>query len=53
MHSRAHVFDDILAKGVARNANTEVNENLHGPIKDIYDKSKTEKMLMKRYDNAI
>ena len=37
MHLRAHVFDDILAKGVTRGYNTKVNEHLHGPIKNIYD----------------
>jgi hypothetical protein len=37
MHLRAHVFNDILEKGVTRNYNTKINENLHGPIKDIYD----------------
>jgi hypothetical protein len=36
MHLRAHVFKDILEKGVTRNYNTKVNENLHGPIKEIY-----------------
>jgi hypothetical protein len=37
MHLRGHVFDDILKKGVTRNYNTKINENLHGPIKDIYE----------------
>ena len=37
MHLRGHVFDDILEKGVTRNYNTKINENLHGPIKDIYE----------------
>jgi hypothetical protein len=37
MHLRVHAFDDILAKGVTRNYNTKVNENLHGPIKDFYE----------------
>ena len=37
MHLRVHVFDDIQAKGVTRNYNTKVNENLHGPIKDFYE----------------
>lgn len=37
MHLRVHVFDDILAKGVTRNYNTKVNENLHGPVKTIYE----------------
>jgi len=33
----AHVFDDILAKGATRNANTQVNEQMHGPLKDSYE----------------
>ena len=37
MHLCGHVFKDILEKGVTRNYNTKVNENLHGPIKDIYE----------------
>lgn len=37
VHLRVHVFDDIQAKGVTRNYNTKVNENLHGPIKDFYE----------------
>jgi hypothetical protein len=37
MHLRVHAFDDIQAKGVTRNFNTKVNENLHGPIKDFYE----------------
>jgi hypothetical protein len=37
MHLRVHAFDDIVAKGVTRNYNTKVNENLHGPIKDFYE----------------
>jgi hypothetical protein len=36
MHLHGHVFDDILKKGVTRNYNTKIFENLHGPIKDIY-----------------
>jgi hypothetical protein len=36
-HMIAHVFDDILVKGATRNANTQVNEQMHGPLKDSYE----------------
>lgn len=35
-HTHAHMFADILAKGVTRNYNTKVNESMHGPLKDSY-----------------
>ena len=33
-HTHAHMFSDILAKGVTRGYNTKVNEGMHGPLKD-------------------
>jgi len=35
-HTHAHLFADILAKGVTRGYNTKVNEGMHGPLKDSY-----------------
>ena len=35
-HTHAHMFADILAKGVTRGYNTKVNEGMHGPLKDSY-----------------
>ncbi|KAL0059534.1 hypothetical protein AAF712_013710 [Marasmius tenuissimus] len=35
-HTYIHVFDDIMNKGVTRNYNTKINENMHGPLKDAY-----------------
>lgn len=35
-HTHAHLFADILAKGVTRGYNTKVNEGAHGPLKDSY-----------------
>ena len=32
----AHLFDDIMAKGVTRNYNTKPNEQMHGLLKDLY-----------------
>jgi hypothetical protein len=32
----AHLFDDIMAKGVTRNYNTKPNEQMHGSLKDSY-----------------
>ena len=37
-HTRAHVFDDILAKGATRVYNTKPNEKMHGPIKESYQR---------------
>jgi hypothetical protein len=48
MHLRAHVFDDILAKGATHGFNTKVNEYLHGPIKDIYDHIRNGKNIDER-----
>ena len=31
-----HVWDDILSKGVTKDANTKYNENMHGPLKDSF-----------------
>ncbi|KAG1795406.1 uncharacterized protein HD556DRAFT_1431701 [Suillus plorans] len=33
IHSGKHIFDDIMAKGAARNFSTRPNEKQHGPIK--------------------
>ncbi|KAG2159185.1 uncharacterized protein EDB93DRAFT_1237894 [Suillus bovinus] len=33
IHSGKHIFDDIMAKGSARNFSTRPNEKQHGPIK--------------------
>ena len=35
-HTHAHLFDDILAKGVTRGYNTKVDEGMHGPLKNSY-----------------
>ncbi|KAG2123611.1 hypothetical protein DEU56DRAFT_690592, partial [Suillus clintonianus] len=36
IHSGKHIFDDIMAKGAARNFSTRPNEKQHGPIKKWY-----------------
>ncbi|KAG2146329.1 hypothetical protein DEU56DRAFT_870107 [Suillus clintonianus] len=36
IHSGKHIFDDIMAKGTARNFSTRPNEKQHGPIKKWY-----------------
>ncbi|KAG1861170.1 hypothetical protein DFJ58DRAFT_715501 [Suillus subalutaceus] len=36
MHASKHIFDDILAKGAARNFSTRPNEKQHGLIKHWY-----------------
>ncbi|KAG0693167.1 hypothetical protein DFH29DRAFT_1040601, partial [Suillus ampliporus] len=36
IHSGKHIFDDIMAKGAARNFSTRPNEKQHGPIKCWY-----------------
>ncbi|KAG1769124.1 hypothetical protein EV702DRAFT_1181845 [Suillus placidus] len=36
MHASKHIFDDIIAKGAARNFSTRPNEKQHGPIKCWY-----------------
>ncbi|KAG1799033.1 uncharacterized protein HD556DRAFT_1231771 [Suillus plorans] len=36
MHASKHIFDDIIAKGAARNFSTRPNEKQHGPIKRWY-----------------
>ncbi|KAI6095461.1 hypothetical protein F5141DRAFT_1191310 [Pisolithus sp. B1] len=33
-----HVFDDIKAKGITHNFNTKLNEKMHGPLKEKYQK---------------
>ncbi|KAJ6611518.1 hypothetical protein B0H10DRAFT_2165819 [Mycena sp. CBHHK59/15] len=38
MHSHAHVFDDIEQKGASRNFGTKINESMHGPIRQTYQK---------------
>jgi hypothetical protein len=48
MHLHVHVFDDILSKGVTRGYNTKINENLHGPIKDIYNHIRNGKNIDER-----
>ena len=53
MHLCAHVFKDILEKGVTRNYNTKVNENLHGPIKDIYENIGNGKNVDEKVDKSI
>ncbi|TFK60594.1 hypothetical protein BDN72DRAFT_938428, partial [Pluteus cervinus] len=35
-HMHAHLFDDIMNKGVTLNYTTKVNERLHGALKDAY-----------------
>ncbi|KAL0064524.1 hypothetical protein AAF712_008469 [Marasmius tenuissimus] len=35
-HSYFHLFDDIQSKGVTRNYNTKINENMHHPLKKAY-----------------
>lgn len=53
MHLRAHVFKDIMEKGVTRNYNTKVNENLHGPIKNIYEHIGNGKNVDEKVDKSI
>ncbi|KAL1762610.1 hypothetical protein FB107DRAFT_267837 [Schizophyllum commune] len=36
IHQHAHVFDDIEAKGAARNFGTKSFEKMHGPLRKIY-----------------
>ncbi|KAG1832600.1 hypothetical protein F4604DRAFT_1886959 [Suillus subluteus] len=36
MHASKHIFNDIIAKGAARNFSTRPNEKQHGPIKRWY-----------------
>jgi len=36
-HMHCHLFADILAKGVTKNYDTKINENMHGPLKDSYN----------------
>ncbi|KAG1804750.1 uncharacterized protein HD556DRAFT_1225670 [Suillus plorans] len=38
LHMTTHLFDDIEAKGVTRNYNTKPNEQMHGPLKDWYQR---------------
>ncbi|KAG1898719.1 uncharacterized protein F5891DRAFT_1129341 [Suillus fuscotomentosus] len=38
LHMIMHLFDDIEAKGVTRNYNTKPNEQMHGPLKDWYQR---------------
>ena len=35
-HIRAHIFDDILAKGMTPIYNTKPNEKMHGPLEESY-----------------
>lgn len=51
MHLHQHAFQDILEKGATRNFNTKINENLHGPIKDIYDNILNGKNVDERVSN--
>ncbi|KAI6151572.1 hypothetical protein BKA82DRAFT_169619, partial [Pisolithus tinctorius] len=37
-HIHMHVFNNIKAKGVTHNFNTKPNENMHGPLKEAYQK---------------
>ncbi|KIO09060.1 hypothetical protein M404DRAFT_22272 [Pisolithus tinctorius Marx 270] len=37
-HTWMHVFDDIKAKGVTHNFNMKLNEKMHGPLKEAYQK---------------
>ncbi|KAL1671770.1 hypothetical protein EV122DRAFT_295305 [Schizophyllum commune] len=36
IHQHAHIFDDIEAKGAARNFGTKPFEKMHGPLRKIY-----------------
>ncbi|KAG2112071.1 uncharacterized protein F5147DRAFT_771639 [Suillus discolor] len=36
LHLTMHIFDDIEAKGVTKNYNTKLNEQMHGPLKNSY-----------------
>lgn len=36
MHLNAHIFEDIVQKGVTRNYNTKPNESMHRSLKDNY-----------------
>ncbi|KIJ98243.1 hypothetical protein K443DRAFT_133505 [Laccaria amethystina LaAM-08-1] len=35
-HTHAHMFDDIVAKGVTKNYSTKPSEQMHGPVKKVY-----------------
>ncbi|KAL0063886.1 hypothetical protein AAF712_009167 [Marasmius tenuissimus] len=35
-HSYFHIFDNVQNKGVTRNYNTKINENMHHPLKKAY-----------------
>ncbi|KAI6010037.1 hypothetical protein BKA83DRAFT_4467647 [Pisolithus microcarpus] len=37
-HMCAHTFDDVEAKGVTRNFSTKLNEKMHGPLKEKYQR---------------
>ncbi|KAI5998421.1 hypothetical protein F5J12DRAFT_784991 [Pisolithus orientalis] len=37
-HTWMHVFNEIEAKGVTHNFNTKLNEKMHGPLKEAYQK---------------
>ncbi|KAG1839402.1 hypothetical protein DFJ58DRAFT_845711 [Suillus subalutaceus] len=38
MHMIIHIFDDIEAKGATRNYNAKPNEQMHGPLKNSYQR---------------
>lgn len=38
-HLYVHLFDDIVAKGVTRNYSTKPNEQMHGPLRKIYQRT--------------
>lgn len=35
-HTHAHMFDDIVAKGVTKNYSTKPSEQMHGEAKKVY-----------------
>jgi len=35
-HTHDHIFQDILAKGVTRTADTRLGEGMHPPVKKFY-----------------
>ncbi|KAF7290198.1 hypothetical protein MIND_01333200 [Mycena indigotica] len=36
IHLLLHAFDDIIRKGASRNFSTNIDESMHGPIRDAY-----------------
>ncbi|KAG2155158.1 uncharacterized protein EDB93DRAFT_1248116 [Suillus bovinus] len=45
LYMTTHLFDDIKAKGATRNYNTKPNEQMHGPLKDLYQDLSTHMVL--------